>query len=57
MYFVENVTSAVGVAEEQVAAALERLYSDQQVFRSPVEGRGSDGGTTKWGFVYWYAHF
>lgn len=57
MYFVENIASATGLAEQQVADALKRLYADEHVYRSPIEGRGSDGGETKWGYVYWYAHF
>lgn len=56
MFFVEHIASAIGIGEEQVAAALKRLYDDAQVFRSGIEGRGRDGSETKWGYVYWYAH-
>ncbi len=57
MFFVEHIASAIGTGEEQVATALQRLYDDGQAFRSSIEGRGSNGDETKWGYVYWYAHF
>jgi hypothetical protein len=56
-YFVEHIAEATGFPEQQVSDSLRRLFSEEQVYRSPIEGIGSDGGRTKWGYVYWYAHF
>ena len=57
MYFVEHISTATGVSEQSVAGILERLFSEGHVGRSGIEGRGSSGEETKWGYVYWYAHF
>lgn len=56
-YFVENIAAATGLAEPEVARVLERLLSEGHVDRREIQGRGSDGQSTKWGYVYWYAHF
>jgi hypothetical protein len=56
-YFVEHIASATNFSEGQVADALQRLHSEGHVFRSNIEGYGTNGDHTKWGFVYWYAHF
>jgi len=57
MYFVENIAAATHLPEQQVFNALQKLVEDGHVFRSPIEGVGTDGGSTRWGHVYWYAHF
>jgi hypothetical protein len=57
MYFVEHIAAATGLAEPEVARVLERLYDEEHVYRRSIEGIGTDGTTTRWGYVYWYAHF
>ena len=56
-YFVEHIATATHLPEQQVFNALQKLFKEQHVFRSSIEGVGTGGGYTRWGFVYWYAHF
>ena len=56
-YFVESIAEATGLKESRVADALQRLFAEQHVYRTQIEGVGSDGSRTRWGYVYWYAHF
>lgn len=56
-YFVENIATATHLPEQQIFNALQRLVEEEHAFRSPIEGVGTDGRSTRWGHVYWYAHF
>jgi hypothetical protein len=56
-YFVEHIATATHLPEQQVFNALQRLIEEEHVFRRPIEGVGTDGGCTRWGFFYWYAHY
>jgi hypothetical protein len=57
MYFVEKIALETGFEERPVFEALERLVKEGHVFKSSVEGQGTNGRYTRWVFFYWYAHF
>lgn len=56
-YFVEHVAAAIHLPERDVFDALQKLVNEGHAFSRPIEGVGSDGDYTRWGHVYWYAHF
>ena len=56
-YFVEDIAKEINLPEQQVFNALQRLFKEEHAYRSSIEGVGTDGGSTRWGYVYWYAHF